>query len=95
MKNQGTGDKILRFILGIIFFLIFRIDSLLYSLPAWVTLILHFTVGLDIMWFWLVLITWFVAGILRYLLIRYARWGGNQPDPEKENKNPYSHKEEP
>ena len=74
----------------ILFFLFFRISSWLCSIPMWATLILHFTVGLPIFWFWLTLAAWILAGLLRYLLIRFARWGGDSPEPERPNKNPYS-----
>jgi hypothetical protein len=59
----------------------------------WLTLILHFTVGLPIFWFWLTLIAWLLAGVIRYLTICFARWGSDTaPNPPKENKNPYSAK---
>jgi hypothetical protein len=59
----------------------------------WLTLILHFVIGLSWKWFFATLIVWLLAGFIRYLLIVFARWGGNSEMPEKENKNPYSHKE--
>ena len=88
MKSK-TGD----FLFGLMFFLFFRISSWLCSVPMWATLILHFTVGLPIFWFWLTLVVWLLAGFIRYMMIRFARWGANTaPNPPKENKNPYSAK---
>ncbi len=86
-KNAGE------YILGFLFFMIFRISSWLCSVPMWLTLILHFTVGLSIWWFIGTLIAWIVAGLIRYLLICFGRWGAAAEDPVKENKNPYSTKE--
>lgn len=85
--------KVGEFLFGWIFFFMFRISSWLCSVPMWLTLILHFTMGLPIFWFWLTLIVWILAGLLRYLMIRFARWGSDTaPNPPKENKNPYSAK---
>ena len=75
---------------GLLLFLFFRIDSWLCSLPAWITLILHFVIGLSIWWFWATLAVWILAGVFRYLFIVFARWGGNSEDPPKKNINPYS-----
>lgn len=79
-----------KILLGLLFFLFLRVTSWLCSIPMWVTLILHFTVGLSILWFWATLAAWLIAGVIRYLTIRFARWGANAIDPRKENKNPYS-----
>ncbi|MBR3641590.1 MAG: hypothetical protein IKN53_06140 [Oscillibacter sp.] len=84
------GEKIRTVIFGLLLMLVFRLDSLLYSLPAWATLILHFTHGLSIKWFWLVFGLWIAVGVFRYLLLVFARSGAQAPVPEKENKNPYS-----
>ena len=75
---------------GLLFFLFFRISSWLCSVPAWATLILHFTIKLPIYWFWLTLAAWLLAGLVRFALLCFGRWGANSPDPVKENKNPYS-----
>ena len=80
----------MRTVLGFLFFLFWRVSSWLCSVPMWLTLILHFTVGLPIVWFWATLAVWLLAGLIRYLLILFGRWGGSMPDPVKENKNPYS-----
>ncbi len=82
------------FIFGLLFFLFFRISSWLCSVPMWATLIAHFVFGLPIFWFWLTLVVWLLAGFIRYLMIVFARWGGNseQTNADKPNKNPYSNK---
>lgn len=89
-KGRGTG--IGEFFYGLLFFFILRVDTLLFSVPVWILLILHFAVGLPIKWFWLGVGVFFLIGILRYLLIVFARWGGSGGEPQKENKNPYSNK---
>ena len=90
MKKQGRS--FLSILGGLLFFIFLRVDSWLCSLPAWITLILHFTVGLSIWWFWGTLFVWIAAGILRYLLILFGRWGASGEETPKENKNPYSAK---
>ena len=89
-----VGAKIGSFFRGLFFFLFWRISSFLLTLPAWVTLILHFTLGISIWWFWGLLIAWFVLGILRYILIRFGRWGASieEETNQSPNKNPYSSK---
>ena len=88
MKKSGRSFGSILF--GLLFFIFLRVDSWLCSLPAWLTLILHFTVGLSIWWFWGTLIVWIAVGILRYLLILFGRWGASSEEPYKENRNPYS-----
>lgn len=75
-------------------FLFWSLFGFMLFLPAWILLILHFTVGISIWWFWGALGVWIVIRILRMLLIRFARWGaGVEEDVDKsENKNPYSHR---
>ena len=38
----------MNFLMGLFYFLFFRISSWMCSVPMWATLILHFTVGLPI-----------------------------------------------
>jgi hypothetical protein len=84
--------RVVGFVGGLVLFLFWRVSSWVCSLPAWITLILHFTIGLPLYWFWATLAVWLIAGILRYLTIRFARWGASatRNDPPRENKNPYS-----
>ncbi|MBR0412225.1 MAG: hypothetical protein IJI47_01475 [Eubacterium sp.] len=92
MKNKPTsfGD----FMYGLFICLIFRVTSWVCSLPMWITLILHFVIGLSLVWFWATLAVWLIAGLLRYLMIIFGRWGAAVPEIEHENKNPYSNKKE-
>ena len=82
--------KIGYFLSGLFLTLIWRLSFWMLSLPAWVTLILHFVIGLPIVWFWITLAVWLVSGILQYLMILFARRCAAEKDVEKENKNPYS-----
>lgn len=86
---RGGGLK--DFFSGLIFFFM-RLDSLLFSLPIWLLLILHFTHKLPIKWFFIAVGVFFLVGFVRYLVIVFARWGASFEDPPKENKNPYSNK---
>ena len=70
--------------------LLFRVTYWLCSVPAWITLILHFTVGLPLWWFWATLGVWIVGGIFWYLIVLAARKCAASPAPVQENKNPYS-----
>ena len=67
--------------------------NLRWSIPAWVLLILHYAVGISIVYFWIALGAW-IFGI--FLLGAFVGWARNQkqiPDnAQKENKNPYSNK---
>ena len=89
-RPKKTQGRFSQFIFGLFFFFLLRLDSLLFSIPVWVLLLLHFTSGLDIKWFLIALGAFFLIGLLRYLLILFGRWGGNSEEPKKENKNPYS-----
>ena len=88
MKKSNFLD----ILFGLFMCLFFRVSSWLCSVPMWATLILHFVIGLSIKWFWATLAVWLIAGIMRYCLILFGRWSANSPQPEKENKNPYSYK---
>jgi hypothetical protein len=77
------------------FFLCLLWNALMYSfatIPAWVLLILHFTTGLPLLWFWVALGAWLLVIILRTLLVMFARYGSANRIPVPENKNPYSKK---
>lgn len=62
----------------------------LWTIPAWVLLVLHFAVGLSLVWFWAALGVWLAAILLRSLLVLFARYGFAHRIPVPENKNPYS-----
>jgi hypothetical protein len=62
----------------------------LWTIPAWIFLVLHFTIGLPMTWFWVALAAWGAAILLRTLLVIFARYGSAHRIPVPENKNPYS-----
>lgn len=64
-----------------------------WTIPAWILLILHFAVGVPIVWFWVALGAWFLALLLRTLLIVWTRYCVRHRTPVPGNKNPYSNKE--
>ena len=61
-----------------------------WTIPAWVLLILHFVLHLSILWFWLALGVWFLALLLRTLLVVWTRYCVRHHTPVPANKNPYS-----
>ena len=87
-RKANAGD----FLFGLFIFVFFQISSWLCSIPTWLTLVLHFVLGLPLFWFWLTLTIWLLAGLLRYLLLYFAARCGNTSEPKRENKNPYSMK---
>ena len=60
------------------------------TVPAWILLVLHFTIGLSIVWFWVALGAWALCVLFRTLLVIFARYGSAHRKPVPENKNPYS-----
>lgn len=77
------------------FFLCLLWNALMYAfltIPAWVLLALHFTIGLPLVWFWVALGAWAFIVLLRTLLVLFARYGAAHRVPAPENKNPYSRK---
>lgn len=80
------------FFIGFLFCLFIRIESWLMSVPAWLTLILHFTIGLSIWWFWATLGIWILGAVIRCLVLMFARWAArkDRETPPQPNKNPYS-----
>ncbi|MCQ2456385.1 MAG: hypothetical protein MJ096_03425 [Clostridia bacterium] len=89
MKKTKFGEYLLTFL----FVLFWNIGSLFVSLPVWALLILHFTIGLHIKWFWIAVGAWFAVCLIRYFLILFAR-SASTPTPRRDNKNPYSAKNE-
>ncbi|MBQ7299614.1 MAG: hypothetical protein IJW77_07220 [Clostridia bacterium] len=79
---------------GMLALLINLLLHLEWSIPAWILLILHFLIGLSVLWFWAALAAW-ICGILlwSYLVGRLYGWANrcaDTPDPPKKNVNPYS-----
>ncbi len=63
-----------------------------WSVPAWILLILHFAIKIPLTWFWVALGAWFLALLLRTLLIVWTRYCVRHRTPVPGNKNPYSQK---
>ena len=66
-----------------------------WSIPAWLLLAAHKLWGWSIWWFWLALGAWIGGTVLWMVMFAWARRCARQPDPPKENKNPYSQKNSP
>jgi len=92
MGEKKKSSDIGGFFYGLFFCLFLRVSSWLCSAPMWITLILHFVIGLSWKWFFLTLAVWLVVGIIRYSVIVFARWGSDSVSGGRENKNPYSSK---
>ena len=75
------------------FLLCFLINLLLnfeWSIPAWILLALHFLLGIPIWWFIGGLGFWILAIFSEMWIMGLMISVGNEPLPEKPNKNPYS-----
>ncbi len=93
--NPGQRSKLMKFwtkIAEFLFFLVWHLSNWLMSVPAWLTLILHFTLGISWWWFIATFIAWVLNAWLKYMLLSFGRWGSKVHEPFKENKNPYSKK---
>lgn len=75
-----------------LFFLVWHLSNWIMSVPAWLTLILHFTLGISWWWFVATFIVWVLNAWIKFMLLNLGRWGSRQREPYKENKNPYSKK---
>ena len=64
--------------------------NLEWSIPAWVLLGLHHRFDISIGWFIGGLMLWVLRGLAGMWFVGWASKCGNQKDPPKENKNPYS-----
>lgn len=62
------------------------------SIPAWILLALHFLLDWRLLWFWLALGAWVAAEAVHMLLLSWAARCGNESDPDRPNRNPYSKK---
>ena len=66
--------------------------NLEWSIPAWILLALHFWLDISILWFVGGLAFWILRILAGMWLMGWAVACGNEKDPQKENKNPYSFK---
>lgn len=67
--------------------------NLEWTIPAWILLVLHFWLDWSIWWFVLALGLWVLNILFWMKLMGWAADCGNEKDPPKENKNPYSVKQ--
>ena len=75
------------FFLALLFNMILNLE---WTIPAWILLGCHFWFDWSIRWFWIALALWPVVILIRMMVMGWLVHLGNQPDPPKENKNPYS-----
>ena len=61
-----------------------------WSIPAWILLVLHFIFDISIWWFVGAFALWLFIMIAWMNVIGWAADCSSAPDPQKENKNPYS-----
>ena len=86
MRRTGrTGSFLLCFLINMVL-------NLEWSIPAWILLAIHFWLGISILWFVGALAFWILWLLLGMWVMGWASACGNQKDPPKENKNPYSAK---
>ena len=64
-----------------------------WSIPAWILLALHFWLDISIWWFVGGLAFWILYILADMWLIGWAAKYSSEKDPPKENKNPYSVKQ--
>ena len=85
MIRKGSG-----FWLSLLMSLFWSLASWVRSLPAWIALVLHSTVGHSIWWFWGTLAAWILGTFFWLLIIRLSQRVGDEPPPPHGNRNPYS-----
>ena len=79
------------------FWLCLLINLLLHlegTIPALLLLVLHFVLGWSVWWAVGALALWILGMVLWMRLMGWAASAGSEPDPPKENKNPYSVKKQ-
>lgn len=67
--------------------------NLEWSIPAWILLALHIWLDISIWWFIGALTLWMLGILAGMWIMGWAASCGNEKDPQKENKNPYSKKQ--
>ena len=84
MRHTKRGG---RFLLCLLINLLLNLE---WSIPAWILLALHIWLDISIWWFVGGLGIWVLRVLLGMWLMGWAIRCGNEKDPPKENKNPYS-----
>lgn len=82
-KTNYSGNFFICLLLNIVL----NLDELI---PAAVLLLLHFVLDISIWWAIGAFILWILWLILWMFFVGWASKAGSEPDPPKENKNPYS-----
>jgi len=78
---------------GFLYCLIINLGlNIVYSIPAWVSLVLHFWLNIPLWPFYVALGLWVAGTIFWMIVVKWARKCGDEPTPYRENKNPYSAK---
>ncbi len=84
MRRTGRGGSFLACLL------INMLLNLEWGIPALVLLVLHLWLGISIWWFIGALGFWILSILSGMWIVGWATDCGNQKDPPKKNKNPYS-----
>lgn len=84
MRRTNRGGS---FLLCLLINLLLNLE---WSIPAWILLALHFWLDISLWWFAGGLAAWILPVLSGMWLMGWARSCGNEKDPPKENKNPYS-----
>ena len=84
MRRTQCGGS---FLLCLLINLVLNLE---WSIPAWILLALHFWMDISLWWFAGGLAFWILRVLAGMWLMGWARSCGNEKDPPKENKNPYS-----
>ena len=82
-KTKRSGN----FLICLFFNMLVNLE---WSIPAWLLLIAHFVWDLSIWWFVGALAFWILSMLSFMWIVGWASEASSQPDPPKENKNPYS-----
>lgn len=85
-RTRRSGGFLLCLLLNLIL-------NLEWTIPAWILLVLHFVFDWSIWWFVLALGLWVVNVLFWTTFMGWAAACSAEKDPPKENKNPYSVKQ--
>ena len=87
MRKINCSENVGGFLLSLLLNMVFNLE---WTVPAWILLAMHFILGWHIKWFFIALAAWLAVILIKMLLLRSLNRIGNERDPIKENKNPYS-----
>ena len=75
------------FVLSFFINLLFNLE---WAIPAVICLILYFIFGISLWWTFGAVFVWIIIVLTRTSLLFALNKAGNQPEKQRENKNPYS-----